>query len=452
LLLLGAWAGPSLAQPASPPGTTAAERLKAKKTTAAERLSWRARMAAQRAPIAGCFAARFPVETWTLTQCADPPKLPHTRPLRLSKWRPVGSVLDVPSSAPAPTAGQAMREDSGGQPVAIAVGTPISAAEGSFDQTMGLQSVTSVPRSAGAPLPGYYALQLNTEWFQTPACARAQDPTNCHGWIQFLFMNDPTAGSWAEMEVFLLGYGPSCPGKDNIPQLPGMPPGITWDSNGADCSFFTQTTRLLPKQSVWALAQLRLRGEATAGGQDSVTITLPDGRIEGVGISDDLLKLSAAWHEVEFNVFGAVNSLQTQFNPGAALVVHVNVENGTSNPPMIGTGGYTGESNNFNILELGCPSGGPPPSLVFEEFTLSSQRSLTCPPKIPAPPPPPTLTPCQVATKDVANDQGILAKAQARQSQSICKGPASVNCAKAVQSAQLALNAAIIRKNKACMP
>ena len=52
------------------------------------------------------------------------------------------------------------------------------------------------------------------------------------------------------MMALLLGYGPTCPGTGTIAQLPGMPPGASWDSNGADCSFYTQTTPLLPKQSV----------------------------------------------------------------------------------------------------------------------------------------------------------------------------------------------------------
>ncbi len=170
-----------------------------------------------------------------------------------------------------------------------------------------------------------------------------------------------------------------------------------------------------------------------------------------MGKVEEILKLSSAWNKVEFNVFGYVNAERATFNFGAAAVVRINVENGTTNAPIISNDGWTGETNTFSLVPPGCSNAGNPPSIVFEEITLACQKSLACPPVIPAPPPP-QLTACQQATEAVASDQTLLASAQARLSGPTCSGPASFNCIRTVQADQRLLSAEIVQKNKVCKP
>lgn len=421
LLMLGCWASESVAQPPPP--------------TAADRLAWRQRMATHRKPATGCFTARFPSEEWTQTPCAAPPRMPHIRPAALTRWL---------SQTPAPPSPPGLAQAGNGLDfVAVAVGGPISAAEGFFDQSVDVQTVASVPLTATPPVPDGYSLQLNVAPFTTPACANAKNPQSCRGWIQYLFMNDNN-GSFAFMEVWLLNFGPTCPGQGAVPQLPDMPPNTPWVNAGGDCVFDSPGDPLLAAQPITSLKQLALRGDAVNGGQDSVAIMLPDGTLSETSISDNILKLSSAWNEVEFNVLGYINGAQAQFNSGAAVVAHVSVENGTKNAPNIITTGFTGETNNFNLVPPGCRTA-KPPGIYFEEITLKSQRSQACPPIIPN-------LECQQAKEAVAIAQAQLAKALARESEPICQGPASLECHKTVQADQQALNAAIVHRNKVCTP
>jgi len=372
--------------------------------------------------------------------------MPHTRPPNITNW------LRNHAGAGAPgLPGGLATAGNGNDVVALAVGGPITAAEGTFDQTMDIQSVTSV-KSVTQASPDAYALQINVAPFSSPAaCAHAQKPQSCQGWLQYLFMNDDK-GSLALMEVWLFNFGPSCPGHGSVPQLPGMPAGISWGQSGTDCVFDSPTTPLLSAQPITSLGQLSMRGEALPGGQDSVTITLPDGSISGAAISDEILNLSAVWQQVEFNVVGYINGERATFNSGAAAVVHLNVENATTNAPTLLNSGFTGETNTFNLVLPGCSSAGDPPSIAFEEITLAGQRSLACPPVILVPPPPPQPPPCQLATEGVTADQATLAKAQAALTGPTCDGPARLDCERTVQADQSLLNAAEIQKNKVCTP
>ncbi len=449
LSLLGAGVDGALAaEPASPPVAAASHLAQPRKDAppAASPLAWRRAMRLTRKPLTGCFTARFPSRIWSATSCGPPPAaMEHVRPAVLTKLlreRSRGGVKE----------GHGLSDAGGGSGdiVALASGGPISSAEGWFDQTQGLASVSSFPPK-GAPAPGAYGLQMNTAPFATPACANAKVPENCQGWIQFLFMNDAN-DSRALMEVWLLEFGAVCPGEGGLSPLTGMPPNTPWMHTTAGDCVFDSVNALMPSQTVGALATLHLRAEALAGGSDSVSVTLPDGSIRGMAISDDVLKLSASWRAVEFNVVGYVNSQQARFNTGAALVVHLNVENGSADSvtplyPLT----YTGESNNFALVPPGCALPGDPAGIVFEEITEASQTSLACPPTIPPPPPPLQLT-CAQASQAVINAETLLANAQAKLSTAACQGPASINCHKVVQADQQQLTAAIVRKNQACKP
>jgi len=407
------------------------------KIQSADRVEWRKRILAIPRPTVGCFTAKYPSEKWEVTPCGTSRHLFHP---------PLPNLPPAPSSAPVPFDPFVVGNEH--DLIATAFGGPITSVEGFFPQLAQVQTVRSelIRNGKTSDAAGAYALQINAAVFSSPtACAQAKDPSVCHGWLQFLFMNDDK-GSFASMEVWLKNFGPTCPGQGNIPQLPGMPPGLTWNGLGGDCSFFDETP-LLPSQPITALGQLRLRAEALTGGQDSVTITLSDGSISGVAISDDLLKLASVWTQVEFNVLGYVGGERAWFNDGAAAVVQIDVENGTANAPTISIGGSTGETNNLHLVSPGCPNGGDPRNIVFEEVSYPYQVSQSCPPSIPSPP-----DQCASAKSAITGLQAQLAKAQALLNGPTCTGTAHFDCERTVQADQIALTAAIAHKNQVCTP
>jgi hypothetical protein len=444
-LLLAIGANASMAQQPALPSQVASQVSEEQSRAMADRLAWHRKMATVAKPTSGCFTATFPSEEWKETQCTTAPKMPHRRPPPLTKR----VSPTPPAEAHAEPPGLAVAGN-GNDLVAVAVGGPISAAEGYFNQTMDIQTVADV--SPNQSVTGAYALQINVDPFSTPAaCAHAQNPQSCLGWLQYLFMNDNN-GSLALMEVWLFNFGPTCPGQGSVPQLPGVPAGTLWYSTGNDCVFDSPTTPLLAVQPISSIGQLRMRAEARAGGQDSVTITFPDGSIHGVAIPDAILNLSAVWKQVEFNVFGYVNAQRAIFNSGAALVTNIGVENGTTNAPTIINTGFTGETNNFNLVSPGCSEAGVTPGIAFEEITVPYQESLACPPKIPVPPPVTQATLCKEATAAVAAAQTMLTNAQARLNTPACAGAARFLCIKTIATDQTLLSGAIAHKNAVCKP
>ena len=230
----------------------------------ADRAAWRKRMLAPPRPTVGCFTAKYPSEKWQITPCGTAPALFHKRRPELT----IGfkQPLVKPEKKPAPN-GQSMAGD-GTDLIAEAVGGPITSVEGFFNQAVDVQTVTSVLTQNGntSDAPGAYALQINAAPFSTPAaCVHATHPSVCQGWLQFLFMNDDK-GSFAGMEFWLFDFGATCPGQGSIPQLPGMPPGLSWSSSGNDCTFYSET-KLLAPQPITELGQFQLLAQVQTGGQ-----------------------------------------------------------------------------------------------------------------------------------------------------------------------------------------
>jgi hypothetical protein len=407
--------------------------------------AWRERMAKRPKP-AGCFTAAYPAEEWKSIPCSVLPDYPHPRPI----------FPNPPSRIPPQKKGIPGSKivGSGNGFFAIANGGLISAAEGFFDQTSGIQSVDSITIAKGktSHAPGAYSLQMNVEPFQTSACAGANplpNPgrTGCRGWIQYIFANGATA-STVLIEAWLKNFGDTCPGHGTVSQLPNMPPGVAWKSTvpPGDCYFNLGVN--LSAQPVTSLGQLLLRGEAV-GGQDSVTITTAEGVLFGTVMSDNLLTLSSVWNEVEFNIFGLADGARATFNLGAAAVVHINIENGSNDTPGLGTGSFTGETSTFDLVPPGCWNAGNPPSLpniAFAEVTLGVQAAPGCPPMIVPPAP---LT-CEQVTQDLEAAKQALSEQQAKSKTAYCSGSFSVDCARELEADGDAVTYFTTLKAKTC--
>jgi hypothetical protein len=210
----------------------------------------------------------------------------------------------------------------------------ISAAIGSFDNATDVTSENDSQFGQNA-----WSLQLNTNGFSTPACKGAQPPplTSCQGWQQFVYEQ----GGGIYIEYWLLNYGPNCPGG-------------AWQSfNGVHCWGNSNMTQV-PFQPLAALTQLRLTAQVTAG-TDAVLMSTGN---QYFATNADSINLRGNWQSAEFNIFGAANSSQANFNVGATITVRTFVNSGVAgavNPVSCASTGFTGETTNL-FLVTPCPS------------------------------------------------------------------------------------------------
>jgi len=275
----------------------------------------------------GCFKAKYPIEQWIEDVCA-PPRL-------LSAVGLIG-----------------LRAETAGNPMAEVTSGLISRSMGSFEGV--------VPAGSGGDTTSY-SLQLNSQPFDTPACAGAVDPSRCRGWQQFIY--DPTSSGF--IQYWLLDYGDSCP--------------VNWNSwKHKDC-YRTSRNSIPPgHEKLSELTDMSFGGAAEAGGMDTITLgTRSRGWVERMN-DDGILDLGDGWRATEFGVFGESGGSQVKFGAGTTLVVKTLVDNETKNAPKCRMDLLTGETNNLQFVGPCCTYGGETPAIVF---TLSNDPGATsvCP-------------------------------------------------------------------------
>jgi hypothetical protein len=234
---------------------------------------------------------------------------------------------------------------------AVTSGT-ISSAVGSFP------SVTGVTGESDGT-PNGFSLQLNTNFFHgSPACNGARTPSECQAWQQFIYANT----GQVYMQYWLIDYVNTCPSG--------------WMTLDSDCwrnSFFTQADI----QPLNNLANLVLTG-ATSASIDTVTLSTGSDTLFATG-QDSVLNLQQGWNVAEFNIVGNGDFRQAVFNSGATIVVKTSVNNGTTASPVCTADGFTGETNNLNLVPSSCcPVGGASPGITFTESNASSVTVPFC--------------------------------------------------------------------------
>jgi hypothetical protein len=272
--------------------------------------AWRKSMGRTPLPKKGCFQASFPSTEWHEVPCTTPPDPP--RPYT------VGSAVDF----------------------SAVVAGHITSATGSFDSV----NVTSENNSGN---PDTYSLQLNSEYFTSPACAGAANPNVCKGWQQFIYS---TGLASAFIEYWLIDYSAPCPAG--------------WTTLSIHCLKNSVSAMPVPAQPIANLAQLSLTGTANAGGTDTIMIAFQGGSLSAMA-QDDVLSLAQGWKLAEFGVFGDGGGSDATFNAGATMAVRTTVDDGTSNAPTCALEGFTSETNNLNLVPPCCPYGGASPAVVF---------------------------------------------------------------------------------------
>jgi hypothetical protein len=344
------------------------------------RKSWAKTMHRTPAPKGGCFQASYPNTQWQEVPCAPPPGYrsarPQNRNLKEGATAQVGGdtypSTDIVVQAPS--------------------GHLLSSVLGSFPTANGITSETGTGVAeygdGGFLGPNEYTLQVNTNITHSAACGSY---TSCTAWQQYVMSsNTPesvtnstlTNKTEVFIEYWLFNYGGAGSTADTCPT------GFIFagpDSAGYDCIQNTPAAVIyngvLP---ITDLGDLTLSGSATTGGTDQATVTY-GGMAYTATVPDSYTDIASVWNQGEFNVVGNAGGSQAQFNNGTALIVSLDVTDGsTAAPSCVFNGGTTGESNNLNLVPstaapVCCPYGGADPSIQFMEvFDTAHTHTASC--------------------------------------------------------------------------
>jgi YVTN family beta-propeller protein len=143
-----------------------------------------------------------------------------------------------------------------------------------------------------------------------------------------------------------------------------------WNSFGGDC-WTNSPASVWPGAAltVASLASVNLTGTATAGGNDSVVMTTASGQATAANAAGTL-NLAKAWNGVESGVFGDGGGSEANFSAGTTINVRTAVNNGTELAPTCVLQGYTGETNNLNLVGTPAVAKGLYPAIVSEQSNI----------------------------------------------------------------------------------
>jgi hypothetical protein len=297
-------------------------------------------------PIArpGCFTATFPATQWRAVPC-------HTAP-------------DVPFG-PATTGNPTSAVGDGSDYSAVTSGGLLNSVTGSFPSVSAGAKEKGIVPVGGAPTKANtFSLQLNSSFFSgSPACAGASKPSSCQAWQQFVLTTSPDSAAPPTlfMQYWLLSYNATCPAG--------------WFSYSVDCYTNSNATGV-PAVKASELASTSLQGSASGGGSDVVTLTL-GAHAYAVSNSDSVVHLASSWNTAEFGIFGDGDGTQASFSAGTTLQVMTATNNGTTLAPSCSFEGFTGETNNLNLVKTPKRLAGSTPAILSEQSNVKTS-SATC--------------------------------------------------------------------------
>jgi len=289
---------------------------------AALQSSWRAAISHTPTPQEGCFKASYPSLAWSKVACVTAPNVKY--------------IPRTGNGMGAFTVGD-------GHDYAIKTKGKISTGVGSFPV------VTGVKTETGFGEQNVYSLQLNSEFFHGAACDKAQTPSKCLSWLQYIYSSSEKA---VFMQYWLIYYDTTCPSG--------------WMSaGGGDCYKNSAAVRA-PQEVIADLDQMSITGSAVKGGVDTTVFTDGTNAYTTTG-PDTVVYLAKSWNGSEFNIIGDGGGSQAVFNSGSSVTVNIAVDDGsTAAPKCKANAGTTGETNNLNLGTC-TTAGGSTPSISFVE-------------------------------------------------------------------------------------
>jgi hypothetical protein len=299
------------------------------------RENWRQLMVRTPTPNAGCYTSAFPSIEWREVPCSTAPARPHPR-------------LFVPQTL------------GGGNDLSALVAGSLTSATGS------LLHVTGVTQESDPGGQNFYSLQLNTNTFNSAALCAGQ--AGCVGWQQFVRDNPGTAF----IQYWLINHTSPCPANpanftDSWHFFPPGAPGQGWG-----CFINGNQTPLTVETALEDLEGMRVTGNTSPSAQSVIFGVLDE--IFTSTDNGDLLAIGNQWNQSEFNIFGSCCGNLATFNTDSTIVVQISVNNGTANPPLSSSIGFTAETNNLNLVNPSCPIGGRLQRSCSRKFLTFSDR------------------------------------------------------------------------------
>lgn len=301
-----------------------APQIRGASPNSAQLQSWQAAISHAAKPGKGCYTAAYPLTAWKEVACVTAPNRPF-----------------IPASG----VGRSLTVGNGNDYAAV-TSTLTSNAVGSWPIVRGLKSETDNGQQ------NVYSIQLNSNFMSNDqACAGANNPSQCLGWLQFVYSSSEHA---AFMQYWLIRY------QGGTVHCPAG-----WNSFTPDCYKNSQAVAV-PQEVVTDLPRMNLSGNAVSGGLDTLMYVDGQNAYSTTG-QDSVMYLSAGWTGSEFNIIGDGGGSEAVFNVGTALTVQINLTDGTTSAPTCqGHDGTTGETNNLN-LGLCKVRAGTVPRIRFKE-------------------------------------------------------------------------------------
>jgi hypothetical protein len=319
-------------------GALSAPAFAASRTSSASaQARWQHTIAQLATPGSGCFDASYPALRWHATPCAVAPQVAY-----------------------APASPQAVGD---GKDYSAVVTGLISKATGTFTNVSPNITEKGKPGNQGAAKANTFSLQLNSEFFSSPRCSGASKPAKCVGWEQFVYT---TAPNDVFMQYWMLDYDTNCPSG-----------WFTYNVAGHVYCYTNSPAAHVKGGAITAkdLARVQLAGQAVAGGNDQVSLALGSGKATAVSNRDNVVTLASSWHSAEFGVYGDGGGGSANFGKNTTLQAQTTLIASTSAAPKCVKEGFTGETNNLNLVHTPALGSQPSPTIASRQTNAAASKA-----------------------------------------------------------------------------
>ena len=306
---------------------------------------WRQSIRVLALPSAGCFHASYPHVQWHAVACKTAPDHPYL-PARRSLLQEIGDGDDYSAE----------------------VSGLITSAIGSFSSVSAGASETGLNPYTEESEANALSLQLNSNFFSTPMCAKHGSPSLCQGWQQFVYA-DSSEESEVFMQYWLIQYNNICPSGWFE---------FKFEFSTETYCYENSESSELPggRLTVSGLAGTTLEGSADVGGKDAVVMTTESGNATATGAAN-VLSLDHGWKAAEFAVLGDGDGSQATFSANTTITVQTVVKSKSDVRPTCVNEGFTGETNNLSFEETPALSTQPFPTIASQQ-TNGSASGASC--------------------------------------------------------------------------
>jgi hypothetical protein len=237
----------------------------------------------------------------------------------------------------------------------------IAQATGSFADVSPGITETGQFNGSGPQLANTYTLQLNANYFASPACAGIAD---CLGWQQFIYDSSNDAIYMQYWLIYYLTGASACPAG--------------WYTYTPLSSCYVNSDAVGVSSTVTAaeLASTSLSGSAVSGGNDTVTLSVGT-QAFAVSNADSQVSLASAWNQTEWGIFGDGGGGAANFGANTTLEAETTLVSNSAAAPTCTSGGFTAETNNLTLSStpaLGSSTLG----MIGSQQTNASPGSATC--------------------------------------------------------------------------